>query len=63
MRDQRMPKCKACGSANVNREHSAIDYLWIYKCGDCGHWWLKTIYDAPGIREGPLAQKHGGTQE
>lgn len=54
-----MPKCKACGSGNVSREYSKVDYLWLYKCNRCGYSWLKTIYDAPGIRTGPLIQKEG----
>ena len=49
-----MPKCKVCGSANVRREQSSVDYLWLYRCDTCGHGWYKSKHKAPGIREGPL---------
>jgi len=42
-------KCIVCKSDKVYREHSALDYCWVYKCLACGKAWLKTKHDAPGI--------------
>ena len=43
-------KCGVCDSDKTYRvPNKILDYLWVYKCLDCDHVWLKSKNDAPGI--------------